>query len=353
MMRGRKALGIGGVACVGLVLLLIALAPPRTGSTAVRAQQGDDPALLRELAERLVAPGVGPNGQPQTAVLLPGQLPGDLPLALPQPPNSRVIGSAVRKTDARATGWDVVLDVPGVSADITTFFQQNLSGVGWNSPPNRGVPGRGGGFQSSALPANSAYFCQSTRGPFLSVTTYAKTGGPNDVRVHIETSNPGPCAATAGQPSLSERIPSLSSPPGVFVQGMGGSGSSTRSTSDATATTEQSAQALETAYAQQLMAAGWTRLAGGAEGPLAWSTWKVPGDGDYEGFLTVRETSAPNRRDLHVDMSSLTDPVGASGATSTAAPAPTVGAARTTTPTVAATPVSATVAPTPTAPPTN
>jgi hypothetical protein len=40
-------------------------------------------------------------------------------------------------------------------------------------------------------------------------------------------------------------------------------------------------------------------VAHGADGPVAWSTWKVPGDGDWRGLLFVNETSG-DRRSLMV-----------------------------------------------------
>lgn len=49
---------------------------------------------------------------------------------------------------------------------------------------------------------------------------------------------------------------------------------------------------------------GGYEVAGGANGPLAWSTWKVPGEGDYQGFLSVLGTPSQNRKDLHVQVES-------------------------------------------------
>ena len=63
------------------------------------------------------------------------------------------------------------------------------------------------------------------------------------------------------------------------------------------ATTKGAAE-LESFFAQQLSAAGWTRVAGAVDSPLAFSTWKVPGDGDWQGVLIVIEMPAKDRRSL-------------------------------------------------------
>ena len=39
-------------------------------------------------------------------------------------------------------------------------------------------------------------------------------------------------------------------------------------------------------------------MAGGANAPLAFSTWKVPGDGDWQGVLIVIEMPTKDRRSL-------------------------------------------------------
>ena len=92
------------------------------------------------------------------------------------------------------------------------------------------------------------------------------------------------------------KLPALKPPDGVVLRGgMGGMSGNDRQSSEAGATTKLSASDLESAFAPQLAAAGWTRLARGADGPVAWSTWKILGDGDWRGLLLVNETSSDRR----------------------------------------------------------
>jgi hypothetical protein len=102
-----------------------------------------------------------------------------------------------------------------------------------------------------------------------------------------------------------ELIPPLYAPEGVTLQasGMGG-GPFGRWTSEATAVTQLGTSELEAHFAAQLRAAGWTRFAGRADGPLAWSTWQVPGAGGWQGFLFALEAPGEKRRSLHVRVES-------------------------------------------------
>jgi len=318
---------------VGSVLLLTVLGivagaavPLQLASGAVQAQQQSDPATLRDLAQRLLAPPVfGPNGQPQTVELFVGQLPSDFPLALPTPPNGRLVGSDAHRAGTQPISWAVVFDAPGAPGDVNTFYQQQLPGLGWTPAPSH--PGaQRGGFQPT-LNTIPLIFCQSSSGPSLTVTATVRPNLPTDVRVSVSASA-GPCASSPGspgQPPGADRLPALTAPAGVQVQTTSGGGGPNRFTSDATAITDQSVTTLEAHFAQQVQAAGWTRVAGGANGPVAWSTWTVPGDGGYEGFLYAMEAPGQNRKDLHVQVESAASQAGwigyAPAAAATAAPA--------------------------------
>jgi len=300
-------------ATMTLVLGVSALGMAASSPRAVRAQAADP---VRELAERLLSTPFGaPAGQTPTAQLLPGQLPGDLPYAVLQPSGTRVVGSLVRSAAGKNLSEEVVLDVPGDAASVSSAYEQDLAAKGWKPPANG--PGEPHGFVSTP-PVSNRTFCQSASGPWLSLSVFGKAGAPNDVRFTIN-SNPGPCASPqaravpAAVNSAANLIPALHSPDGVSIQMNGGGGGGGRWTSEATATTNQTPGALEGHYAQQLQAAGWTRLAGRDDGALSWSTWKVPGDGDWQGLLYVVQAPGQNRRSLlvRVDSATANGPAGA------------------------------------------
>ncbi|MGI8689535.1 MAG: hypothetical protein ACR2M3_13255 [Thermomicrobiales bacterium] len=329
-MRYGKRMNVGSIVLVGIALGLVVVATSgRSGPAIAHADPADDAAALRALVGRfLTVPGSGSTSQQQAADLLPGQMPSDLPLALPQPPNSRVVGSVVRRRGQDAVLWDVILDAPGTPADILQVYGQQLAALGWTKPP---VGPFGGGFQAAAPNDTAATFCQKIgAAPFLTVTAAPEASGQADVRVHIDATGPGPCfiPTAPGPPPLPEsgRLPALAPPAGVQVQPNGSGSGNNRFTSEATALTDKRAADLEAFYAQQVQAAGWTRVAGGGDGPYAWSAWTLPGGDGYQGLLTVLEAPGQNRRELRVQAEGLATQPGPTlpGPVPTATPAPPI-----------------------------
>ncbi|OLC52136.1 MAG: hypothetical protein AUH85_17700 [Chloroflexi bacterium 13_1_40CM_4_68_4] len=108
----------------------------------------------------------------------------------------------------------------------------------------------------------------------------------------------GPCDTSRTQvapPMPMNKLPPLRSPDGVSLRGNGGGSGGDRQESSATAKTAKRAAELEAAFADQLAAAAWQRVDHGSQGAVAWSTWKLPGEGDWQGLLLVRETGADSR----------------------------------------------------------
>ena len=87
------------------------------------------------------------------------------------------------------------------------------------------------------------------------------------------------------------------------------------------AVTALPAAALEAHLAPQLAAVGWQRLAAGAAGPLAWSTWALPAPGDRRAEVVVVETPGQPHRTVLVQAAAATAPLGALAA----APTPAAG----------------------------
>ena len=304
-----------GLTAVLLMATTVAAAwgAAQPGREAVRAQPSEDAALVRELAERLLAPpSFGPAGDAPRVRLLAGALPAELPLPLPLPAGGRLIGSAVHsgqggRTDGTVESIEVLLDAPGTPTAVLAFYERALADLGW-SPPGGGTR-RPGGFQPALQPLSAA-FCQSERGPWLNLNVFPRPGGPSDVRVRVELGVPKPCFGPGGPPapeppSAAMRLPGLSSPAGVQILAAGFFPARPGLfASDATAETALGVEALEAYFAEQLTAAGWQRLEGAAQGPLAWSTWAVPGEGDFQGFLYVLAGPGENRRSLHLRVES-------------------------------------------------
>jgi hypothetical protein len=273
--------------------------------------QGAAPASrddLAELAARLISPPYPmPDGSTQTVTLHPGALPPNTGFDLPVPTGAHLVGSVLRQRTGANPSFDVVLDVKGGADDVTSFYERELAKKGLTPPqvPQQMQPG---GFQGTVGPAKGSMFCKGDGLPYVSVSVFSRPNAANDVRVHFEPAQSAsaqqfvgsPCSQKGGPPPnmAAQRLPVLRAPDGVQLQAMGSSMGGPRQQSEAVATTSRSAAELESFFAQQLVAAGWTRVAGGANPPLAFSTWKVPGDGDWQGVLIVIEMPAKDRRSL-------------------------------------------------------
>ncbi len=332
------ALAAGGVLLLGGVVAGGGAAPmmaqrPATGQAAAQGSPVDQ-AALQTLAERLLAAPypTGPSQGPLPAVrLLPGQVPSDFPLALPTPPDARLVGSMVRNQPASTTGpgglpsgpatpgTTVVWEAPGTRADLLTLYEQALIQQGWTAAPG-GSPFAAGGFQTTFFGGSLSY-CRGEDGPWLAVAVYPLANQTNDVHLTL-TENAGPCSvpspisARTGFPRGAELLPRLAPPPGVQLQPAGGGGGGpNRWSSDATAETTRAPGELEAYFAPQMQAAGWVRQAGATDGQLAWSTWALPSEGDWQGMLLVATWPTAGQRwlSVRVESPSLTAQFGGAG----------------------------------------
>jgi len=304
---------LGGLTAVALTLVIAFTAVELASQVGdIRGGgQGAAPASsedLAELAARLVAPPYPmPDGSTQTVTLHPAALPPNAGFDLPIPPGSHLVGSLLRQRTNANPSFDAVLDVPGNADDVTSFYERELGKKGLTPPqiPQQMQPG---GFQGSIGPAKGSTFCKGDGLPYVSVSVFSRLNAANDVRVHFEPAQSAsaqqfmgsPCSQKGGPPPAmtAQRLPALRAPDGVVLQSSGASFGGPRQQSDAVANTSKTAAELESFFAQQLAAAGWTRVAGAANAPLAFSTWKVPGDGDWQGVLIVLEMPSKDRRSL-------------------------------------------------------
>jgi hypothetical protein len=313
-----------------LTALLVTGLLASSGPVPAWAQQDADASTLRELAERLLgrpAFSAGPFERPEeTAQLVPGRLADELQPLIPVPAGARVAGSVVRRAGDNLAGGEILLDVPGDAAAAESAYRLALAEQGW-MPPFASFPPAGGGFQSIGSVFDNT-FCSGEDGTQLMLGIRPRPPG-TEVRVSVildVSTGPGAtgiCSSARRTPSppfsfnFESVLPTLRPPDGVrFVPSGGTSSTPGRQTSEATAVTDQSAATLEASFAPQLEAAGWIRTAGGADSPLAWSTWQLPQGESWRGLLFVLDSGTGDRLRLHLsaeDTSQSTSPFTSSG----------------------------------------
>lgn len=281
----------------GAMLLAGGLAAP-----VAMGQGADDPRAVVELAERML--DYGTAGDESRARLLPGRLPADFPFDLPVPAGGRLIGSVARESGGWTTSVSVIIDVRGTVWEVHRFYEAALAERGWTTPSSASF-GAGGFQQSFGL---MGMFCRGDDA-YLSEQVRERGNGMAEIRLSVQTVpmsaggrqyNPCSPQMTSGYPysSQKELLPPLTPPTGARLmatsQAFGSSGEMRGS--DAVIRTEMAPADLEAHLAQQLRAADWTRRTGGGDGASVWSTWALPVDGEWQGFLIVQETQWPDRR---------------------------------------------------------
>src|SRR5581483_193732 len=194
---------------------------------------------IQELAERLLTHPYSTTGLPQIARIVTDNLPDGLPIELPIPLGGVLLGSLARVSDQQLASADIIVDAPGDTEQIDSFYEQNFLANGWTAPPIGLGPMRGG-FMPMAGPTSSRTFCRGASGPWLSVTLRALANGKQEVRIHVDLTSAGPCAGGGPRsiPVGMQMLPALSAPPGVPLEPGGGGGSTDAWWSEATAHTE-------------------------------------------------------------------------------------------------------------------
>lgn len=262
-------------------------------------EPGNNSALVQELALRLLTyPADQRTRNPQ---LLPGQLPPNLPVETPLPPDSRVVGSLIRGPYFT----EIVADTALSPEQVITFYVEKLTANGWNKPDT--FPGHMGGF-APTIPGRNNLFCKGPHGPSLSIQAFISPADEKitNFRLNLDTnSRNSPCAQLAKQRAYSEKgpIPNLTTPPESRQESRGGGGGSGRWYSEAYLETDLNLTTIAAHYATQLDKAGWKRLDEGQNGPVAWQRWTFVDEQNEEWkglFFIVKEAANPRQHLLYI-----------------------------------------------------
>jgi hypothetical protein len=260
----------------------------------VTADAYSDERDIEELCLRLLGHPhpEGPTSVELFARCLPELVAADIPVL----PDWRVLGSALYSRTGRPTLVEVVIDAPNSFADLVGPFQNALAVTGWAVLEPTGP--MHGGFVSADLGEGRA-FRRDGRGPVLSISGVSRDGVATDVRLRLDWDAARHLSRTPHMPpDGAERIPPLSAPAGVRLRGQHGGGGSGHWTSESTVETDRSVGELEAHFAEQLVQARWARVGGSTDDTVGWSSWQLPGDGNWHGLLLVLAAFRPGERSL-------------------------------------------------------
>jgi hypothetical protein len=254
----------------------------------------------KELAERLLHHPY-PGGPSRAAEVLLHRLPDDFPANVPVPHDWRLLGSKIYGQGGRPWTIEAVLDAQGAESELLSGYESQVTAGGWSTFET--PEPMHGGF-TSGVTAISRVFRVEGAGPLLRITVAARNNMPADIRLSVDWETPRRTANRPhGIPPGAERMPSLRSPEGVpLAADSSGGGGEYRWYSYATAETDMPPSALAGHLAGQLEEMGWTRIAGTADDVATWSSWRLPGEGDWHGLLLVLEAFARGQRSLFLQV---------------------------------------------------
>ena len=259
-----------------------------------------DENAWKELAERLLHHPY-PGGPPRAAEVLLNRLPDAFPPDVPVPTEWRLLGSKIYGQIGRPWIIEAVLDARGAESELLAGYESQVTSRGWSiyetpEPMH-------GGF-SSGIKATTRTYRVDGAGPLLRITVAGRENMPADIRLSVDWETPRRMASRPhGVPQSAERMPALRSPESVpLTAGGSGGGGEYRWYSYATAKTDMPVSTLAAHLAGQLAEIGWTRIAGEADDVATWSSWRLPGDGDWHGLLLVLRAFAQGQRSLFLQI---------------------------------------------------
>jgi hypothetical protein len=251
---------------------------------------------VKALAEKLMT-HPHPDG-PTSIELLLRRLPAEWG-AIPAPPGAQLLGSALHSRRGRPAQIEAIWTADGDPQAALNRYEAALKASGWRV--FAGFGGMHGGFVPGGLAGAHQSFRHGDDGPILMVAAL-EGWQVTDLRLRLDWDMVRhlPEMRMHGRPEGAERLPPLSPPAGVPLRGGGGGGGSGSWHSEATVETDLPVPDLEVHFSRQLEAAGWTRLAGTADDVGGWSSWRLPGTGDWGGILLVLAAFKANERFLYV-----------------------------------------------------
>jgi hypothetical protein len=259
---------------------------------------------LLEFALRLAT---YPNdSRTQNAQLLPGQLPDQLPVDIPIPEGSRVLGSLIRNPEK----IDIFLDKNLSPEQVFTFYNERMKAAGWQTTdifqPDRGglmeagARSRGGtetfyrGLRDPAVTVNALDDDNLNRsGHACMVSAYPGRGNVTDIRLNLDMQSPlppGPYSHMRPHRSRPTNIllPVVEAPEGAILRFCSGGYMFNSAHQEASLETNLDLSTLAAHYRAQLQQSRCVLTEEGKGGQLAWMNWKLKDDDKQRhGFLIL------------------------------------------------------------------
>ena len=123
----------------------------------------DDEMIPRGVVERLLRLNIVDFMGVEKQLLL-GKLPDNLPVEIPRPANSQIVGTIQRGKD----NYQIELDIPQSATQVESFYENQLTQKGWKQQRQ---PSPQQAFATSVNQANKNLgYCKSEKGPSINLS---------------------------------------------------------------------------------------------------------------------------------------------------------------------------------------
>jgi hypothetical protein len=230
---------------------------------------GGDEQNLREFIQRRFTPMhyAGQQEEGETIITM-GEIPDTFPENIPLPEGAKFIASVETPYD-----YQILLDIPSLSADNLSVYSVSLAEANWNPAPENI---HGGGFVSAS--ENLSVFCNDEAPAALTVQTFQSPKDQTSMRISLYTKDTDYMCDPQSFQSMNmeqEMIPTLETPAGAFVTSGGSSSGDGEAETSSNIKTELTPIELSANFSEQLKADGWLRLDGADTENFSWSSWKI------------------------------------------------------------------------------
>ncbi len=287
-----------------LVLALIVISTLALGRAKAQMPTARNESLSRNFVLRLL------NWSASGVQILEGRLPERLPVELPLPEQTQILGSVVGpKEDVQ-----ILLDVGQSPEQVVAFYRERLLAAGWRKPEpetkrlsERGFvqtrPENGFEIVDFSTPlvvaengditraGRTDVFCQGSFGP-LFIEARPMPKATTDVRLNLYLSSFNSyCSSNHTNQRWEVPLPPLTPPSHTKVELRGSRGSNHDWESMAMLETSLDVQALAAHYTAQLQRVGWIRRDSGQSSLSAWSNWLLKDNKgqSWQGMLNLSQ----------------------------------------------------------------
>lgn len=245
------------------LLLIVSIGSFTT--TPSTAQTNNEEPGLRKFVERMLSFSGG-----DTKVIV-GKLPEKMPVELPIPAKSQILGSTVNnKGDIQ-----VVLDVSQPVEEVTDFYKNKLQISGWQRPK---LVYNSGFVETRSEFGGYTVFCNKAIKPMsLTLNIKEAEATPTAVSVYLNTIEEEdeyhPCKYSSTTNIIENKVKFPPLTPPLNTEVSKNDRNYDMNNSSVTLETKLDSQTLANHYIQQLEKAGWKKIDSGHSNSFSWSTW--------------------------------------------------------------------------------